>query len=411
MKKNYRSLSLLLAAGMLAGALAGCGGAATSPTMTDMPEYATAPSSSPSAAKESDAEYPQTAAGPECNSAVSAPEPKGIFDIFSSSGSNNTNSSTYSYQTDEYPDITVVPEYNTESYDKPDENGFFLTQGQPFSTFAADVDTASYANIRRMIESGYLPSEISPEAVRPEEFINYFSYDLSGPRNGEKFGVTTEVATCPWNDEHQLMFVGVKAEDKLDGEIPESNLVFLIDVSGSMDSRDKLPLLQKAFKDFVDNLPDKDKSAKSLIEQGIIDDAKTDAEELAEMDRINASGKGVTINMGHTGLSLRTDKPAALTNASTDTQKAFYEKWEIPFAPWDKTEDFPHPPVPARTLKLGGGARHNGRPLPPRPIPLPPSPPWGGACRTTSKGALLTPLCAPPTPLPLFFKKKCIKSV
>ena len=257
MKKNYRSLSLLLTAGMMAGALAGCGGAATSPTMTEMPEYATEPSSSPSAAKESDAEYPQTAAESECNSAVSAPEPKGMFDIFSSSGSNNTNSSTYSYQTDEYPDITVVPEYNTESYDKPDENGFFLTQGQPLSTFAADVDTASYANIRRMIESGYLPSEINPEAVRPEEFINYFSYDLSGPRNGEKFGVTTEVATCPWNDEHQLMFVGVKAEDKLDGEIPESNLVFLIDVSGSMDSRDKLPLLQKAFKDFVDNLPDK----------------------------------------------------------------------------------------------------------------------------------------------------------
>ena len=248
MRKNYRSLSLLLTAGMMAGALAGCG--QTSATQTSPQVY----TDTSAEVYESPASSYAGESAPVCEEPLLGAEKNGIFDVFSSS--DNASESSYSYTTYDYPDDTVVPEYNTESYDKPDENGFFITQGQPLSTFAADVDTASYANIRRMIEQGYRSSDISPAAVRPEEFINYFSYDLNGPKSGEKFGVTTEVATCPWNEEHQLMFVGVKAEDKLDGEIPKSNLVFLIDVSGSMDSKNKLPLLQKAFRDLVDNLPD-----------------------------------------------------------------------------------------------------------------------------------------------------------
>ena len=248
MKKNYRSLSLLLTAGTMTGALAGCGQLTSTQTSPQVYTDTTAEVYESPASSYADEE------APICTEPLTGAEKNGIFDAFSSS--DNASESTYSYTSPDYPDVTVVPEYNTESYDKPDENGFFITQGQPLSTFAADVDTASYANIRRMIESGYGSSDISPAAVRPEEFINYFSYDLNGPKNGEKFGVTTEVATCPWNEEHQLMFVGVKAEDKLDGEIPKSNLVFLIDVSGSMDSKNKLPLLQKAFRDLVDNLPD-----------------------------------------------------------------------------------------------------------------------------------------------------------
>ncbi|MCR5403144.1 MAG: VWA domain-containing protein [Butyrivibrio sp.] len=151
-----------------------------------------------------------------------------------------------------YPEGKI---YNTESYEKPDENGFFLSRVQPLSTIAADVDTASYTNIRRMIESGYSAAEIPSEAVRPEEFINYFSYDLDSPLAGDKFGVTAEVSACPWNRDHQLMFIGVKAEDPYEGTVPESNLVFLIDVSGSMAHKDKLTLLQDSFKDLVDNLP------------------------------------------------------------------------------------------------------------------------------------------------------------
>ena len=268
MKKRYRSLSLLLTAGMMAGALAGCGGPSTSPTATYSESPATAPASSGG--------YADAEACVETAPSVDSDGSKGSSD--------SASQSSYSYPSEDYPDITVVPEYNTESYDKPDENGFFLTQGQPLSTFAADVDTASYTNIRRMIENGYKLADINPEAVRPEEFLNYFSYDLNGPDKGEKFGVTTEVATCPWNDEHQLMFVGVKAEDELDGEIPNSNLVFLIDVSGSMNSEDKLPLLQKAFKDLVDNLPDE--GTVSIVTYASRDAVILDGESMSEKKAI-----------------------------------------------------------------------------------------------------------------------------
>lgn len=144
---------------------------------------------------------------------------------------------------------------NSESYTQPEENGFFITAAEPLSTFAADVDTASYSNVRRMIEDGYRLSQINTDAVRAEEFINYFSYDLNSPKAGEKFGITTEIATCPWNTDHQLMFVGMKTQDIDFREAPRSNLVFLIDVSGSMEYSNKLPLLQASFKELVDSLP------------------------------------------------------------------------------------------------------------------------------------------------------------
>ncbi|MBO4457863.1 MAG: VWA domain-containing protein [Butyrivibrio sp.] len=142
---------------------------------------------------------------------------------------------------------------NNESYEKPDENGNTLVSSNPLSTFAMDVDTASYANVRRMIEDGYARGDIPAEAVRPEEFINYFSYDLNKPDNGEAFGITTEIADCPWNEDHKIMFVGLTTQEMDNKELPNSNLVFLIDVSGSMSSDDKLPLLQKSLKEFVDN--------------------------------------------------------------------------------------------------------------------------------------------------------------
>lgn len=145
-----------------------------------------------------------------------------------------------------------------EEYEKADENGFYITAVCPLSTFSADVDTASYANIRRMIEDGYNLSDINPDAVRPEEFINYFSYDLNYPKRGEMFGVTTEIAPCPWNEEHQLMMVGMRTEAIDLSEAPDSNLVFLLDVSGSMSDDDKLPLLQDSFKELVNELGEKD---------------------------------------------------------------------------------------------------------------------------------------------------------
>ncbi|RKM61113.1 VWA domain-containing protein [Butyrivibrio sp. CB08] len=239
MKKNYRIISTLAMTTMLTGTLAGCGGA------TAATEAMTA------------AESPQASYGDysteACEEPIMAAPKSAGSSLFDSFAATESACETGYYYDDDY--CIVVPEYyNTESYDKPDENGFFLSQGQPLSTFAADVDTASYANVRRMIEDGYGQSGIPMESVRPEEFINYFSYDLKSPKRGEKFGVTTEVSRCPWNEDHELMFVGVKAEDKLDGQLPESNLVFLIDVSGSMDDEDKLGLLKKAFIELVDNL-------------------------------------------------------------------------------------------------------------------------------------------------------------
>ena len=145
------------------------------------------------------------------------------------------------------------PIENNETYEKPDENGATLVSTNPLSTFAMDVDTASYANVRRMIEDGYGKGNIPADAVRPEEFLNYFSYELNAPKNGDVFGVTTEISECPWNKDHKMMFVGLKTGGMDTEEIPVSNLVFLIDVSGSMKSDDKLPLLKKSLNEFVDN--------------------------------------------------------------------------------------------------------------------------------------------------------------
>ncbi len=148
--------------------------------------------------------------------------------------------------------------YNFEEYDKEEENGFLRVAQEPLSTFSASVDTASYSNVRRMIQDGYSPDEINPSAVRPEEFINYFSYDLNLPEDGDLFGITTEVSDCPWNAEHDLMFVGM-ATEKIDmSEAPASNLVFLLDVSGSMSDDDKLPLMQRSFKELVNELGEDD---------------------------------------------------------------------------------------------------------------------------------------------------------
>ena len=251
MKKNYRLIGTLTMAALLAGNLSGCGSARNYQTETaaeypvqDNGYYSTATSESYGDYSAEVCEEPVMAAP---SSAASS-----LFDSLGASKAAETEG-CYVYEDSDY--CVVVPEYNTESYDKPDENGFFLSQGQPLSTFAADVDTASYANVRRMIEDGYGKRNIPSDAVRPEEFLNYFSYDLKSPKKGEKFAVTTEVSRCPWNEDHELMFVGVKAEDKLDGQLPKSNLVFLIDVSGSMDDEDKLGLLKKGFNELVDNLP------------------------------------------------------------------------------------------------------------------------------------------------------------
>lgn len=144
-------------------------------------------------------------------------------------------------------DEMAAPDWNTEEYSAVKETGFKSVANDPLSTFSADVDTASYSNIRRMIEDGCTMDEIPAGAVRIEEMLNYFSYDYRLPEKGEPFGVTTVIGDCPWNADAKLLQIGLKTQAIDLGEAPDSNLVFLLDVSGSMYTDDKLPLLQKSF--------------------------------------------------------------------------------------------------------------------------------------------------------------------
>ena len=131
------------------------------------------------------------------------------------------------------------------------------TSEQPVSTFSVDVDTGSYSNVRRMLRNGIRPPA---DAVRAEEFINYFSYGHTAPDSREvPFRVTTEMAPAPWNDNRHLLMIGIKGYDVPKLELPPANLVFLIDTSGSMSSHDKLPLLKQAFAELVSQLRPQDR--------------------------------------------------------------------------------------------------------------------------------------------------------
>lgn len=147
-------------------------------------------------------------------------------------------------------------DFNTEEYKHIDENGWKAVSVSPFSTFAADVDTASYANLRRMINNG---QRIPEDAVRIEELINYFDYDYTAPTNNDPFSVTTEMAPCPWNENTNLLMVGIKAKDIDMSQRKASNLVFLVDVSGSMNGEDRLGLVQKSFKMLTNELNQDDR--------------------------------------------------------------------------------------------------------------------------------------------------------
>lgn len=150
-------------------------------------------------------------------------------------------------------------EINSEEYSKWEEKGFSGVLAEPLSTFSADVDTASYSNLRRLIMEGYDLEDIPEGAVRIEEMLNYFDYDYQGPEGSAPFGVTTHIGACPWNPEAQLLMIGLQTEEIDYTNAPPSNLVFLLDVSGSMNNADKLPLLQEAFSLLAENLTEKDR--------------------------------------------------------------------------------------------------------------------------------------------------------
>ncbi|MDD4112625.1 MAG: von Willebrand factor type A domain-containing protein [Herbinix sp.] len=153
-------------------------------------------------------------------------------------------------------DRSFTEEFNTEEYSGITENNIKAVKNYPMSTFSVDVDTASYSNVRRMINNN---GEVVPDAVRIEEMINYFKYDYESPMGDVPFSVNTEISDCPWNKDAKLLLIGLQAKDIDLADRPSSNLVFLLDVSGSMYSDDKLPLMQKAFIMLTENLNENDR--------------------------------------------------------------------------------------------------------------------------------------------------------
>jgi Ca-activated chloride channel family protein len=180
---------------------------------------------------------------------------------------------------DSYDRITVMPSVNNngisrqqelkkekynntiadrEGYDFIKENTFVKATENPLSTFSIDVDAASYSNVRRLLQQGSLPPA---GAVRIEEMVNYFKYDYPQPEGDQPFTVNTEISDCQWNADHRLALIGLQGKNIPSANLPASNLVFLIDVSGSMESPDKLPLVQQSMKLLTDQLREQDNVA------------------------------------------------------------------------------------------------------------------------------------------------------
>lgn len=200
------------------------------------------------------------------------------------------------------PDVPNIPEVNVPVFV---ENPFINTAEQNTSTFSADVDTASYSYFRKLVTYGYSFDQLKNGGsnFRTEEFINYFKYDVAGPREGELFGVHTEMSPCPWNSETMLFRVTLQAEQ---AEVTGgNNLVFLIDVSGSMSSQDKLPLLKKAFSYLVSNL-DADDTVSIVTYSGreaVVLDGCNGLDSTAIMNAINSLKASGSTN-GEAGLTM-----------------------------------------------------------------------------------------------------------
>jgi len=198
-----------------------------------------------------------------------------------------------------------VPAWNTENYAPIEESRFLAAAANPRSTFSIDVDAASYTNVRRFLTSGQRPP---PDAVRIEELLNYFRYDYPEPRGKAPFSVTTDVAVTPWAPEHRLLRIGIKGRALETRKVPPSNLVFLLDVSGSMAEPDKLPLVKQGFRLLVQELRAEDQVAIVVYAgaAGLVlppTPGSDKATILAALDRLEAGGS----TAGGAGLRLAYD--------------------------------------------------------------------------------------------------------
>ncbi|SIR41052.1 Ca-activated chloride channel family protein [Pontibacter lucknowensis] len=194
--------------------------------------------------------------------------------------------------------------HNTENYDFIKENSFLDAQKNPLSTFSIDVDNASYSNVRRFLNQGQRPPA---DAVRIEEMVNYFNYDYPQPTGDVPFSVTTELSACPWNKQNQLLHIGLQGKRVPTDQLPPSNLVFLIDVSGSMFSPDKLPLVKAGLKLLVEELRPQDQVSMVVYAgaAGLVLPSTSGKEKMkiiAALDQLEAGGStagGAGINLAY----------------------------------------------------------------------------------------------------------------
>ncbi len=276
MKKNLRCLQQILCVLTSAALLAGCGVG---------PSASSGSSSSGSPAQKSF----QTEAAAETWAETAAAFDGMYFEAGEADASAVNGDSSMSMK---YQAAYGGGDFNTEEYNYISENGYKTTVKEPLSTFSVDVDTASYSNLRRYINSG---QQIPADAVRIEEMLNYFSYDYPEPENGDPFSVTTEYSDCPWNEDNRLLLIGLQAKEIDFSRRPPSNLVFLLDISGSMYSDDKLPLVQKSFTMLAENLTQKDRVSivtyagyESVVLDGVSGDQT--ARIAAALDDLEAGG-------------------------------------------------------------------------------------------------------------------------
>jgi Ca-activated chloride channel family protein len=182
--------------------------------------------------------------------------------------------------------------FNTEDYDRIVENRFLAATQNPLSTFSIDVDEAAYSNVRRYINNGSIPPA---GAVRIEEMINYFDYNYPQPTSEEPFSVNTELSECPWNAQHRLLHIGLQGKEIPLQNLPNANIVFLIDVSGSMDEPNKLPLVKASMNLLADQLRADDKVAIVVYagNAGLVLPATSGANKIAikeAIDQLQAGG-------------------------------------------------------------------------------------------------------------------------
>jgi Ca-activated chloride channel family protein len=206
----------------------------------------------------------------------------------------------------DYLDVQrAQPPFHTEGYGRLDDNPFLDVGQNPLSTFSIDVDTASYANLRRFLARSTLPPK---DAVRIEEMVNYFDYNYPPPSDGAPFSVSVEVADAPWAPEHRLLRLGLKGKSLAPGDRPRLNLVFLLDVSGSMDEPNKLPLLKQSMRLLVDQLTENDQVAIVVYAgaSGMVLPRTTGDQKRAILDALDRLQAGGSTN-GGAGIQLAYD--------------------------------------------------------------------------------------------------------